>query len=88
MNVVLDIGPERAWMVDEDFGPEATRSPPDSEGWTRVSFHSENLHYVVTRVLDACGQLRIVAPQSLRQRVRDDAAALFNRYSTAEPQRP
>jgi proteasome accessory factor B len=84
MKVVIDIGPERVWMVQEDFGPEATRSKPDSEGWIQVSFQSGNQQYIVTRVLDACGQLRIVSPKSLRERVRDDAAAIFSRYAAGQ----
>ena len=41
-------------------------------GWVRVSFRSGNPDYVVTRVLDAGGQLRLVQPAELRDRVLRD----------------
>jgi len=81
MDVVLDIGPERAWMADEDFGPGSTREAlgadeAGGEGWTRVRFRSGNPGYIVTRVLDACGNLRVVAPAELRTRVRELAGRI------------
>jgi proteasome accessory factor B len=81
MDVVLDIGPERAWMVDEDFGPSATREAlgvdvAGGEGWTRVSFRSGNPSYILTRVLDAAGHLRVAAPADLRARVREIAGCV------------
>lgn len=74
MDVVLDIGPERAWMADEDFGPASTKeilaaNVAGGEGWSRVRFRSGNPGYIVTRVLDAAGHLRVVAPAELRGRV-------------------
>ena len=79
VDVVLDIGPERAWMADEEFGETATREPlPD--GWIRVRFRSGNPDYVVIRVLDGAGQLRLVEPAELRERVLrvcDDALAAY-----------
>jgi predicted DNA-binding transcriptional regulator YafY len=81
MDVVLDIGPERAWMVDEDFGPGATREAlgadvAGGEGWTRVRFRSGNPGYIVTRALDAAGHLRVVAPVELRARVGEIAGRI------------
>jgi proteasome accessory factor B len=79
VDVVLDIGPERAWVADEDFGAQALREPlpadqAGGEGWTRVCFRSGNLVYIVTRVLDGVGHLRLVEPAELRARVREVAA--------------
>jgi proteasome accessory factor B len=79
MDVVLDIGPERAWVADEDFGAAAIREPlppaqAGGEGWTRVRFRSGNLAYIVTRVLDGVGHLQLVEPAELRARVREVAA--------------
>jgi len=81
MDVVIDIGPDRAWMADEDFGPGATREAvaadaAGGERWTRVRFRSGNPGYVVTRVLDAGGHLRVVAPAELRARVGELAAGI------------
>jgi proteasome accessory factor B len=85
MAVVLDIGPERAWVADEDFGPEAVReTTSDGNPWTRVRFVSGNPDYVVTRVLDAVGHLRVVAPAALRERVSREASAVAALYD-AEP---
>jgi predicted DNA-binding transcriptional regulator YafY len=68
VDVVLDIGPERAWMAGEEFGEGATREQL-GDGWTRVRFMSGNPDYVVARVLDGAGQLRVVSPSELRERV-------------------
>ena len=70
VDVVLDIGPDRAWMADEDFGEPASREPL-ADGCVRVRFRSGNPEYVVTRVLDGAGHLRLVAPDELRLRVLD-----------------
>ena len=80
-DVVLDIGPERGWTADEDFGPGAVREPlsveqAGGEGWTRVRFRSGNSSYIVTRVLDAAGHLRVVEPAELRTRLRNIAAGV------------
>jgi proteasome accessory factor B len=80
LDVVLDVGPERAWVADEDFGPDAVREPLPDDGWTRVRFRSRNPDYIVTRVLDAAGHVRVVAPADLRARVvaaADAVAALY-----------
>ncbi len=81
VDVVLDIGPERAWMADEDFGPGSTREElgadmAGGEGWTRMQFRSGNPGYIVTRVLDAAGHLRVIAPADLRARVREIAGCI------------
>jgi proteasome accessory factor B len=86
MEVTLDIGPDRAWMAGEDFGAEAVRetlSPePGGEPWTRVKFRSGNPNYIVTRVLDAVGNLRVVSPRRLRERIRAAATAVAGLYGT------
>jgi proteasome accessory factor B len=86
IDVVVDIGPERAWMADEDFGPGSTREVlgPDAaggEGWTRVRFRSGNPGYIITRVLDAAGHLRLVAPVELRARVAEIAGRIADANS-------
>jgi proteasome accessory factor B len=85
VDVVLEIGPERRWAADEDFGEGAAREPR-AEGWTRVSFRSGNLDYVVTRVLDGAVHLRVVAPEELRARVIQSAQAVADLYPA--PGRP
>jgi proteasome accessory factor B len=80
-DVVLDIGPERGWMVDEDFGPGPSIEPvvaaeAGGEGWTRVRFRSGNARYIITRVLDAAGHMKIVEPPELRARLREIAATI------------
>jgi proteasome accessory factor B len=87
MEVTLDIGPDRAWMADEDFGAEAVREalPPEAggESWTRVTFRSGNPNYIVTRVLDAVGSMRVVSPKALRERIRDAATAVAALYEAS-----
>jgi predicted DNA-binding transcriptional regulator YafY len=81
LDVVLDVGPERAWMAEENFGADASVQPvPEAEagqtGWVRVCFRSGNPGYIVTRVLDAAGNMKVVAPPELRARVRQIAGAV------------
>ncbi len=87
-DVVLDIGPERGWMADEDFGPGSSREPlaqavTGEEGWTRVRFRSGNSGYIITRVLDAAGHLLVVEPRELRARIRDITASIAAANRTA-----
>ena len=49
-------------------------------GWTRIRFRSGNPHYIITRVLDAVGHIRIVEPEALRARVRKIAADIAGLY--------
>jgi proteasome accessory factor B len=89
-DVVLDVGPERSWVADEDFGPgatlEALPAGVGGESWTRVSFRSGNPDYIVTRALDAAGHLRVVAPEELRERVRATAASVGALYGATSPE--
>jgi proteasome accessory factor B len=84
LEVVLDIGPERAWIADEDFGDDARREPL-AGGWMRLRFRSGNPDYIVTRVLDAAGHLRVVGPGALRDRVGRVAAEVAALYSAGRP---
>lgn len=90
LDVVLDVGPERTWVVDEDFGPEATREPVPAEqaggeGWMRVRFRSGNPGYILTRVLDAVGHLKVIEPVALRAGVRDIAQSVAALQTTEAP---
>lgn len=88
-DVVLDIGPERAWMADEDFGPGSSFEPiaeaeAGGEVWTRVRFRSGNAGYIITRVLDAAGHMKIVEPSELRARLREIAGSIASANRTEE----
>ncbi len=78
--VQLWVSAETPWVVDEDFGA-ATRTPLADRGsdGVVVEFDSRNPDYMVNRVLGAAGALRILSPQSLRQRVAEIASALSRR---------
>jgi predicted DNA-binding transcriptional regulator YafY len=45
-----------------------------------VRFRTGNVEYVVTRVLDAAGYLRVLAPEELVTRVREKALAVATLY--------
>ncbi len=86
--VVLDVGPERSWVADEDFGKGYRQAPLEDnvrgeKGWTRIQFASGNLDYVAKRVLDGGGHLRIVEPISLRRRIEGQAAAVAAVYAAS-----
>ena len=76
--VVLEAAAELAHLGNEDFGPEARRSPLASGG-VRIEFSCRNPAYVVARVLAAAGRLRVAAPEALRRRVREAALAVAKR---------
>lgn len=80
VDVVLDIGPERGWIADEDFG-EGTRREPLADGWTRVHFRSGNPDYILIRVLDGAGHVRLVAPAALRARLTAIAREMSARHA-------
>lgn len=81
-SIALEIAPERAWVADENFGEAARRESFDREGqaWTRITFPSANPEYVVSRVLDAAGFLRVVVPSALRKRIQDEATRIAMCY--------
>jgi proteasome accessory factor B len=88
VEVVLDIAPERGWVTDEDFGSDAIRetlaaTSPGENSWTRVRFRTGNLDYVVTRVLDGAGRIRVVAPPELVRKIHETATAVAALYPEA-----
>ena len=76
-------------MADEDFGPGSSCEPiaaaeAGGEGWTRVRFRSGNAGYIITRVLDAAGHMKIVEPPELRARLREIAVSIASANQTEE----
>lgn len=82
----LFVSADTPWIADEDFGP-ASRSPGDDLGTsgTIVEFDCGNPDYLISRVLSASGGLRVLAPQSLRQRVAETARAIARRNVSTGP---
>jgi proteasome accessory factor B len=81
-NVTLEIDGAIAAVADEDFGPSAGRT--DGPGGTlRVTFPCGNLPYLITRVLAAAGRMRVLEPEPVRQRIREQAVAIAAAYGGA-----
>ncbi|MFO0658189.1 MAG: WYL domain-containing protein, partial [Polyangia bacterium] len=82
----LFVSADTPWIADEDFGP-ASRSPGEDLGTsgTIVEFDCGNPDYLISRVLSASGGLRVLAPQSLRQRVAETARAIARRNVSTGP---
>jgi proteasome accessory factor B len=78
-DVELEIRPEAAPVANEDFGPEATRSQ-EADGSVRLRFPCGNADFAVSRILAAKGALRVLAGDRLLQRLRDELAAVADRY--------
>jgi proteasome accessory factor B len=93
--VVLEILPEAADTINEDFGPDAERNPaavlPDESpghsktedadaDTTRIAFQCGNPDYVTSRVLAAKGAIRVLAGPQARQRIRDELATIEEYY--------
>ena len=79
-SVVLEILPEAADTINEDFGPGAERTALESGGGTRIAFECGNPDYVTSRVLAAKGAIRVHAGANVRQRIIDELAAIQERY--------
>lgn len=77
--VTLEIDGAIAAVADEDFGPEAVQTDGPG-GVLRVTFPCGNVPYLITRVLAAAGRLRVAEPESVRQRIREQAVAIAAVY--------
>lgn len=84
LSAQLWVSSDAHWVADEDFGP-AVRRKADYGGkpGTLVEFDCRNPDYVESRVLSAAGSLVLLAPPSLRQRIREAAATLARRNGEA-----
>ncbi len=66
-------------MANEDFGPEAVRTPgPD--GSVRLRFACGNPDFAVSRILAAKGAIRVLAGPRLLQRLQGELAAVAEQY--------
>ena len=77
--VELELLPEAADTLNDDFGPSATRTTTES-GSTRLSFQCGNPDYATSRVLAAKGAIRVLGGARLRQRIADEIAAIQEFY--------
>ncbi|WP_428268211.1 helix-turn-helix transcriptional regulator [Haliangium sp.] len=79
--VEIEIRPEAADTINEDFGPGATRTTT-ADGATRIRFDCGNPDYVVSRVLAAKGGLVIRDGARVLARFADELEALQERYAS------
>ena len=79
----LWVSAKTSFIADEDFG-HATRTPTEHRGEPGivVDFSCKNPDYLISRVLGAAGTLRVLAPQSLRSRAHEAAAAVSRRNAS------
>lgn len=79
----LWVSAKTSFIADEDFGL-ATRTPTEHRGEPGivVDFSCKNPDYLISRVLGAAGTLRVLAPQSLRGRAHEAAAAVCRRNAS------
>lgn len=78
--VTLEILPEAADTIHEDFGSGAVIAAADRDGHTRITFECGNPEYVTARVLAAKGAIRVVAGARVRQRIVAEMAAIEEHY--------
>jgi predicted DNA-binding transcriptional regulator YafY len=77
--VELELHPEAAEVVNEDFGADATRIVEGDT--TLVAFRCGNPDFAVSRILAAKGAIVVRRGDRLRQRVADEMAAIADRYA-------
>jgi predicted DNA-binding transcriptional regulator YafY len=77
--VELELHPEAAEVVNEDFGADATRIVEGDT--TLVAFKCGNPDFAVSRILAAKGAIVVRKGDRLRQRVADEMAAIADRYA-------
>lgn len=78
--VILEILPEAADTIHEDFGANAVIAPSGPNGHTRITFECGNPDYVTARVLAAKGAIRVVAGARVRERLVAEMAAIQEHY--------
>jgi len=78
-DVVLEFRPEAANAAGGDFGKGAVREDGE-DGSVRVSFSCANLDYVVSRLLAAKGDIRIISGDRLGERLAAEIAAVAGHY--------
>jgi predicted DNA-binding transcriptional regulator YafY len=77
--VELDIGAEAAAVANEDFGPDAVRTPgPD--GAVRLRFACGNPDFAVSRILAAKGAIRVLSGPRLLNRLHSELASVAEQY--------
>ncbi len=79
--VELEIGPSASAITHEDFGDGVDiDTTPLAGGATRLRFSCGNPDYLISRVIAAKGALRVLSPASMKARVKDELAAVAEKY--------
>jgi proteasome accessory factor C len=81
--VVLDLDPSARWVADY----YACESVTTEGGVTRATLRTADLGWVTRLVLRTGGAVRVVAPDSLRAAVRDEAARALSAYDSSSASR-
>jgi proteasome accessory factor B len=77
--VELDIGAEAAAVANEDFGPDAVRTP-GADGSVRLRFACGNPDFAVSRILAAKGAIRVLSGPRLLNRLQSELASVAEQY--------
>jgi predicted DNA-binding transcriptional regulator YafY len=89
VDVVIRMPAEQVWALRYVLDPaaaEAARSgagPPDEQGWVQVTVGLEHLEMGARELLRFGGELEVLAPPELRERMAATAAAMHARYAPA-----
>ena len=78
IEVILDIGPDAGWVLE--VTPHDGAEPLDG-GWTRMTLRTPHLEWLERLVLRLGDDVKIVAPDALRDGVMEAAARALRVYS-------
>lgn len=78
VEVTLDIEPSARWVCD--YYPLLSQTKLD-DGWIRISLTTSGFAWLERLLLRLGPQARVVAPESLKERVRATACAMAERYA-------
>jgi proteasome accessory factor C len=85
IEVTLDLGPGAGWVLE--ITPH-DRAEPQKDGWTRMTLRTPHLEWLERLVLRLGGDVRVIAPEGLGERVKIAARRALERYKGSDPKKP
>ena len=89
VDVTVRMRADQLWALRHVLDPNAARAasagagPPDDQGWVQVTVGLEHLDVAARELLRFGGDLEVIEPLELRERMAATAAAMNARYATA-----
>jgi predicted DNA-binding transcriptional regulator YafY len=83
--VTVRVSPELAAKLPDRWGewirPLLEDGLQTSDGWRQITLHYDSLDWALNRLLPHGGQVEVIDPPELRQRIQDIAASILQFYN-------